>query len=148
LCCSIRSPDAPFLLLTHKVARAFRCAGDTRPALLGPPARRQNGWRLDSFDQVDERGIDASVCIVYSVIQINTEGAPMSTAVSIRLPDALARELDHIAGETERPRSFHIQKALESYIEDFADVQIALDRLRDQKDPVISSYELRKSLGL
>lgn len=72
----------------------------------------------------------------------------MSTAVSIRLPDLLARELDHIADETERPRSFHIQKALESYIEDFADVQVALDRLRDQKDPVISSHELRKSLGI
>jgi RHH-type rel operon transcriptional repressor/antitoxin RelB len=72
----------------------------------------------------------------------------MSTAVSIRLPDVLAKELDQIADETERPRSFHIQKALESYIKDFADVQIALDRLRDQKDPVISSRELRKSLGL
>jgi RHH-type transcriptional regulator, rel operon repressor / antitoxin RelB len=72
----------------------------------------------------------------------------MSTAVSIRLPDVLAKELDHIADETERPRSFHIQKALESYIADFADVQIALDRLRDQKDPVICGRELRKSLGL
>ena len=72
----------------------------------------------------------------------------MSTAVSIRLPDILAKELEQIADETERSRSFHIQKALESYIENFADVQVALDRLRDQKDPVISSYELRKSLGL
>lgn len=72
----------------------------------------------------------------------------MSTAVSFRLPDVLACELDHIADETERPWSFHNQKALESYIEDFADVQVALDRLRDQKDPVISSRELRKSLGL
>ena len=72
----------------------------------------------------------------------------MSTAVSIRLPDVLAKELTHIAHETDRPRSFHIQKALESYIEDFADVQIALDRLRDPKDPVISSREMRKSLGL
>ena len=72
----------------------------------------------------------------------------MSTAVSVRLPDVLTRELDHIADETERPRSFHIQKALESYIEDFADVQIALDRLRDQKDRVVSSRDLRKSLGL
>jgi RHH-type rel operon transcriptional repressor/antitoxin RelB len=72
----------------------------------------------------------------------------MSTAVSIRLPNILAKELDHIADETERPRSFHIQKALESYIEDFADVQIALDRLRNQKDQVISGHELRKSLGL
>ena len=72
----------------------------------------------------------------------------MSTAVSIRLPNTIARELNHIAEETERPRSFHVQKALESYIEDFADVQIALDRLRDQKDPVVSSREMRKSLGL
>ncbi|NLE68446.1 MAG: ribbon-helix-helix protein, CopG family [Lentisphaerae bacterium] len=72
----------------------------------------------------------------------------MSTAVSIRLPDSLAKELDHIAKETERPRSFHVQKALEGYIEDFADVQIALDRLRDHKDPVISGRDLRKSLGL
>jgi len=72
----------------------------------------------------------------------------MSTAVSIRLPDIIAKELDHIAEETERPRSFHVQKALESYIDDFADVQIALDRLRDQKDPVVSSRDMRKSLGL
>ena len=72
----------------------------------------------------------------------------MSTAVSVRLPDILAKELEQIAGETERPRSFHIQKSLESYIEDFADVQIALDRLRDQKDPVVSSRDMRKSLGL
>jgi RHH-type transcriptional regulator, rel operon repressor / antitoxin RelB len=72
----------------------------------------------------------------------------MSTAVSIRLPDSLAKELGHISEETERPKSFHIQKAIEFYIEDFADVQVALDRLRDPKDSVISSRELRKSLGL
>ena len=72
----------------------------------------------------------------------------MSTAVSIRLPNTMAKELNHIAEETERPRSFHVQKALESYIEDFADVQIALDRLRDQKDTVVSSRGMRKSLDL
>jgi len=72
----------------------------------------------------------------------------MSTAISVRLPERLAKELNQIAKETERPRSFHVQKALESYMEDFADVQIALDRLRDHKDPVISGKELRKSLGL
>lgn len=72
----------------------------------------------------------------------------MSTAVSIRLPDNLAKELNQIAEETERPRSFHVQKALETYIEDFADLQIALDRLRDQSDTVVSSQDIRKSLGL
>jgi len=72
----------------------------------------------------------------------------MSTAVSIRLPDELANQLDGIAKETERPRSYIIQKALESYIEDYADLQIALDRLHDRTDSIISSKELKKSLGL
>ena len=72
----------------------------------------------------------------------------MSTAISVRLPKNLASQLDGIAKETERPRSFIIQKALEFYIEDFADLQIALDRLHDKSDEVISAKEMRKSLGL
>lgn len=67
----------------------------------------------------------------------------MNTAISVRLPKMLAEQLDHIAEETERPRSFIIQKALESYIENHADLQIALDRLHDKIDPTISSKELR-----
>jgi len=72
----------------------------------------------------------------------------MSTAISVRLPKDLADQLDVIAKETERPRSFIIQKALESYIEDFADLQIALDRLHDKSDAIISGKELRESLGI
>jgi len=72
----------------------------------------------------------------------------MSTAISVRLPKNLASQLDSIAKETERPRSFIIQKALESYIEDYADLQIALDRLHDKGDEVVSSEAMRKSLGL
>ena len=72
----------------------------------------------------------------------------MSTAISVRLPKELAEQLDHIAEETERPRSYIIQKALESYIEDYADLQVALDRLHDKTDPVVSGKQLRKSLGL
>ena len=72
----------------------------------------------------------------------------MSTAISVRLPKALADHLDIITKETERSRSYIIQKALESYLEDYADLQVALDRLNDKTDPVISAKELRKSLGL
>jgi len=72
----------------------------------------------------------------------------MSTAISIRIPDELAKQLNNVSKETERPRSFIIQKALESYIEDYADLQIALDRLHDKTDPIISSKELKKSLGV
>jgi len=72
----------------------------------------------------------------------------MSIAVSIRLPEILAKELDEVSRATERPRSFHIQKALEAYVEELADAQIALDRLHDPKDVIISSATLRKRLAL
>lgn len=72
----------------------------------------------------------------------------MRSTVSIRLSDELTKHLDEIAKETGRPRSFHIQKALEVYIEDFADLRIAIDRLRNPKDAAISRKELRKTLGL
>jgi RHH-type rel operon transcriptional repressor/antitoxin RelB len=72
----------------------------------------------------------------------------MSTAISVRLPKGLADQLDSIARETERPRSYIVQKALESYIEDYADLQVALDRLHDKTDPIISGKDLRKFLGV
>ncbi len=72
----------------------------------------------------------------------------MSTALSVRVPDELASKLSEIAKETERPKSFHIQKALEAYLTDLADLQVAYDRLHDTTDPVISVEEMRKELEL
>jgi len=72
----------------------------------------------------------------------------MSTTISVRLPENIANDLADVASETERSKSFHIQKAIETYLEEFADVQIALDRLRDKDDPLISSEELRAEVGL
>jgi RHH-type transcriptional regulator, rel operon repressor / antitoxin RelB len=72
----------------------------------------------------------------------------MSTAISVRLPDHLAKQLNGIADEIDRPRSYIIQKALESYLQEQADLQIALDRLHDPTDPLISGKEMRKKLGL
>jgi RHH-type rel operon transcriptional repressor/antitoxin RelB len=72
----------------------------------------------------------------------------MNMAISVRIPQELADQVDGIAKETERSRSFIVQKALESYIEDYADLQVALDRLRDKRDAIVTSKELRKSLGL
>jgi RHH-type rel operon transcriptional repressor/antitoxin RelB len=54
----------------------------------------------------------------------------MSKAISIRIPDELASKLAEISKETERPKSFHVQKALEAYLSELADLQIAIDRLR------------------
>jgi len=72
----------------------------------------------------------------------------MSTTVSIRLSEDIADLLDRVATETERSRSFHVQKAVKVYLEQFADAQIALDRLGDSHDPIISSEEMKRILGL
>ncbi len=71
----------------------------------------------------------------------------MSTSVSVRLPDKTAKALDELARATDRPRTYFIEKALESYLAEHADYQVALDRLRDKDDPIISSSELRKRIG-
>ena len=72
----------------------------------------------------------------------------MSTTLSVRLPDDLAHHLEDIAKETERSKAFHVQKALESYMEDYADLQVALDRLHDRTDLIVSSKDMRRSLGI
>lgn len=72
----------------------------------------------------------------------------MSIAVSVRLPDTVANRLGRVAKETERSRSFVVTKAVEAYLDDFADLQVALDRLHDRADPVVSSKEMRASLGI
>jgi RHH-type rel operon transcriptional repressor/antitoxin RelB len=72
----------------------------------------------------------------------------MSKALSVRVTDELAIKLAEIAKETERPKSFHVQKALEVYLSEIADLQVAYDRLHDTADPVISTEEMRKELEL
>ena len=72
----------------------------------------------------------------------------MSKAISIRMPDELAAKLTEIAQETERSKSFHVQKALEAYLAEVADLQVALDRMHDTSDPVVTVNEMRKALEL
>ena len=72
----------------------------------------------------------------------------MSTAISIRLPEFLAQELGEIAKETDRSKSYLIQKAIEAYLDDLADLQVSMDRLRDTSDAVVSLEDMRADLGL
>lgn len=72
----------------------------------------------------------------------------MSVSISVRLPEEIARALEDLAKSTERPKTFLIRKALESYLAEYADYQIALERLRNKDDAVIAGAELRKRLGI
>jgi predicted transcriptional regulator len=72
----------------------------------------------------------------------------VNTSLSVRISEPLAKELDEVAKSTERSRSFHIQQALKSYLKEQADLQIALDRMQDSTDPVVSMEDMKKSLDV
>ncbi len=71
----------------------------------------------------------------------------MAITISIRLSASTAKTLDVVASATHRPKTYVIRRALDAYLADYADHQIALDRLRDKDDPVISASALRSSLA-
>jgi len=72
----------------------------------------------------------------------------MSNAVSVRLPAEIVRELENLANTTERPKTYIIRKAIESYLQESADYLIALERLNDKDDEIISNEEMREGLAL
>ena len=72
----------------------------------------------------------------------------MNTSLSVRISEPLAKELDEVAKSTERSRSFHIQQALKSYLKEQDDLQIALERLQDSTDRVVSMEDMKKSLDV
>jgi len=71
----------------------------------------------------------------------------MSVLISIRLPDEVARSLEEVAKVIDRPKTFLVRKAIENYLAEQIDYQIALDRMLDKDDEIISGSELRKRIG-
>lgn len=70
----------------------------------------------------------------------------MGTVMSMRLPRGLLKSLDTLAAHTERPRSYLVRKALETYLAEHADYDVARDRLNDKTDKAISGAELRRRI--
>ena len=71
----------------------------------------------------------------------------MTTSVSIRLPDDVAKSLEHLSATIDRPKTYVIRKAIEEYLREYADYLIALERLNDKDDAVLSESEMRELLG-
>ena len=66
--------------------------------------------------------------------------------ITARVPDEVAEALDVAAAALKRSRAEVIRQALESYLEDFDDLTVALERLRDPSDPVLDWDEVRREL--
>jgi RHH-type transcriptional regulator, rel operon repressor / antitoxin RelB len=66
--------------------------------------------------------------------------------VTARLPDDIVSALDHAAKVLNRTRADVIRQAIEAYLEDFDDLSVALDRLRDPADETIDWEDARRAL--
>lgn len=66
--------------------------------------------------------------------------------ITARVPDALVEALDAAAAELKRSRADIVRQALERYLEDFDDLSVALERLRDPADPVLDWDQVRHEL--
>ena len=71
----------------------------------------------------------------------------MTVSMSLRVSDEVFSELEKLAELTERSKSYLVKKAIKQYLKEYADYKIALDRLNDKDDKIISSKEMRKLLG-
>lgn len=70
----------------------------------------------------------------------------MPQQVTTRLPDTLVDSLDTTARQLRRSRADVIRLAIEHYLDDFDDLSIAIDRLRDPNDPVLDWDKVRSEL--
>ena len=70
----------------------------------------------------------------------------MPQQVTARLPDPVIDALDTAARQLRRSRAEVIRLAVERYLEDFDDLSVAIDRLRDPSDPVLDWDGVRREL--
>jgi RHH-type transcriptional regulator, rel operon repressor / antitoxin RelB len=67
--------------------------------------------------------------------------------VAVRLDPEMEAELNKLATETGRSKSYYMKEALASFLEDRADYLLALAAL-ERQEPRTSLADLRKELGL
>ncbi len=66
--------------------------------------------------------------------------------ITARVPNDLVEALDAAAEKLRRSRADVIRQALERYLEDHDDLEVALERLRDPADPVLDWDQVRHEL--
>jgi len=67
---------------------------------------------------------------------------------SVKIKPKLIQRIYKLSKETKKDASYHLNKAVEEYIEEQEDLKEALIRLKDDDDSIITPGQMRKSLGL
>ena len=75
-------------------------------------------------------------------------GVAVSTFIKFHIRKDLQIKLDELAQTLCQPRSYIIKKVIEEYLEEYTDYLIAVERLNDKDDKIISGKQLRDKLGL
>ena len=68
------------------------------------------------------------------------------TQITARLPNEVVDALDEAANRLKRSRAEIIRQAIERYLEEFDDLSVAVDRLRDPNDPVLDWDQVRREI--
>jgi predicted DNA-binding protein len=71
----------------------------------------------------------------------------MKKNISFSLDEELIKKIDEISRVSERTKSWLVKNAIENYLEEIEDVEIAYRRSQDSKDSFISEQELKNSLN-
>ena len=72
----------------------------------------------------------------------------MSITINADLPERIVQSLEKVSQETKKSKSYLMKKAIENYILEYKDLNLALNRLIDNKDQLVTLADLRSSLGL
>lgn len=76
----------------------------------------------------------------------STDITETKTQITARLPNTVVNALDAAARHLRRSRAEIVRRAVERYLEDFDDLSVTVDRLRDPSDPVLDWDQVRRDL--
>ena len=68
------------------------------------------------------------------------------TRITATLPDDLVRKIDRVAVRLNSSRAKLVEQAVECYLDDVEDYQLALDQLNDPTDAVLDWQDVRREL--
>lgn len=67
-----------------------------------------------------------------------------SVLKAVRLPGEMVESIDAIAKAIDRTQSYIIKTAISKFLEDYSDYEIALQRLNDPTDKIITMEEMEE----
>jgi len=68
--------------------------------------------------------------------------------IAVRLDKETEARLRDLAKSTKRSKSYYMKEAIQHYLKERADYEIAMTRAKDHTDKTITEKEMRKRLGL